>query len=98
MDITRRIATDRIEADINGVNTVVAEPGQVVPLAYEHLVPEDKAEPLATGRDTRSTSDRAALAVALDEATVAQTGSEPVTEPKAPARGRGGRKAAGEEE
>lgn len=55
--VQRRVATEEHVADIDGVRTVVAEPGQLVPLAYEHLVPDDKTEPVAPD-GTRSTTGR----------------------------------------
>lgn len=36
------IATERVIADVNGVTTVIAEPGERISPAYLHLVPEDK--------------------------------------------------------
>lgn len=83
----RRVATETVTADIDGVTTVVAEKGQVVPLAYEHLVPEGKAAPLDVDRPTRSTSNRRAAAAALEGAT-ADDGDE-----KSGARRRSGAKA-----
>lgn len=59
----RRVATETVTADIDGVNTVVAEAGQVVPLGYDHLVPDSKAEPVTPGV-TRSTAGRRAAAAA----------------------------------
>lgn len=63
--MNRRIATERVEAEVDGVNTVVAEPGQPVPLAYEHLVGDDQATPLDPIEASRSTAGRRRVADAL---------------------------------
>lgn len=67
----RRVATETVTANIDGVNTVVAEAGQVVPLAYDHLVPDDKTTPLEPGTQepTRSTSTRRTAAAAREDKT-----------------------------
>ena len=74
-DPERRIATETIEHEIDGVNTVIAQDGQVVDLAFAHLVPKSKTRGVGdddtTYVDTRSTSARrrahAAKAEAGDE-------------------------------
>lgn len=64
----RRIATEQVVAEIDGINTVVAEPGLPVPLAYDHLVPDNKTTTTGVG-PTRSTAGRrAAAAAAASEA------------------------------
>lgn len=61
--VQRRVAKERLTAEIEGVNTVIAEEGQVVPLAYAHLVPDSKSVPLGGDAEpTRSTSARRAAA------------------------------------
>ncbi|MEJ7824903.1 MAG: hypothetical protein WKF48_05715 [Solirubrobacteraceae bacterium] len=44
MNIHRRRALEQHVELIDGINTVVAEAGQVIPAAYDHLVPDHKAE------------------------------------------------------
>lgn len=64
MNVQRRAATERVEVKIDGVNTIVAEPGQPVPLAYDHLVPDDKATPMDPA-PSRSTTGRRQAADAV---------------------------------
>lgn len=66
--VQRRAATERVEVKIDGVNTVVAEPGQPVPLAYEHLVSDDQAVPMDPVA-SRSTTGRRASADAVSTPT-----------------------------
>lgn len=85
-DAPPRIATETIEHDIDGVNTVIAQEGQPVPRAFAHLVPD---EVTVAGEqeyiESRSTTARRAAhaAKAADEDTK-------------PARGRRAAKAADE--
>lgn len=84
----RVVATETVTAKIDGINTVVAEAGQPVPVGYEHLVPESKKKPLGAAAASRSTSGRRAAAAARAEAV--ETASPDAADPKA---GRGGTRA-----
>lgn len=62
MNAPRRVATEQHTAVIDGINTVVAEAGQVIPVAYDHLVPDHKAEPVEPTASRSTTGRRAAAA------------------------------------
>lgn len=59
-DAPVRIATETIEHDIDGVNTVIAQEGQPVPRAFAHLVPDEAtvAESDPAYINSRSTTAR----------------------------------------
>lgn len=60
--MANRIAKETITHKVDGINTVIAEAGQPIPIAFEHLVPDNKSEPLTPGVTDRSTSARRAAA------------------------------------
>lgn len=81
-DAPVRIATETVVEDIDGVQTVIAQEGQPVPLAFAHLVPDELT--VASEQDyieTRSTSGRRAAhaqRAAEQEAAGNGAGAEPV--------------------
>lgn len=82
-DAPVRIATETIEHEIDGVNTVIAQEGQPVPLAFAHLVDDDLT--VASEQEyiqTRSTTGRRRAQAARAEGDAGtDAGGEPAEGP-----------------